>query len=141
VVSVTTRSAGRWGRGLLDLVGYAVGLSVAAVSLIAPVSLAAGSGLVGVKIGLFLVGVACVGYATVRWWPSRPASPPDATPNSPGHVERPTGFEALLDHVPPWRWFRVDPRDRFHPGTKLYAAAVLMFAVSFLLEAVFGVGT
>jgi hypothetical protein len=138
---MTLRSAARLGRGLLDLVGYAVGLSVAAVLLIAPVSVATGSGLVGVKIGLFLAGVACVGYATVLWWPSRPESPPDATPNSSGHDDRPTGFEALLDRVPPWRWFRVDPRDRFYPGTKLYAAAVVMFAVSFLLEAVFGVGT
>ncbi|MEF8856276.1 MAG: hypothetical protein V5A16_02505 [Haloplanus sp.] len=136
---MTPRSAERWGWRLLDLVGYAVGLSVAAVLVSAPVSLATGSGLVGVKIGLFLAGVACAGYATVLWWPSRPDSGPDATPNRTGRDGRPTGFEALLGRIPPWRWYYVAPRDRFHPGTKLYAAAALMFVVSFLLEAVFGV--
>ncbi|AXG09592.1 DUF7555 family protein [Haloplanus rubicundus] len=137
---MTPRSARRWGRRLLDLVGYAAGLFVAAVSLIAPVSVATGSGLVGVKVGLFLAGVACVGYATVLWWPSRSESDPAATPSRSGRDGRPTGFEALLDRVPPWRWLRVDPHGRFHPGTKLYAAAALLFGASFLLEAVFGVG-
>lgn len=133
---MTPRDAGRWGRRLLDVVGYAVGLTVVASLLIAPVSLAAGTGLVGLKLGLFLVGVACVGYATVLWWPSRRRS---ERADTPGRGERPTGFEALLARVPPWRWCRVDQRDRAHPGTKLYVAAALLFGVSFLLEVAFGV--
>lgn len=129
----------RWGRRLLDLFGYAVGLTVVAVLLAAPVSLAAGSGWAGVKFGLFLAGTACVGYATVLWWPSRPGTDPDATPNRTGHDDLSTGFETLLGRVPPWRWYHLDPHDKFHPGTKLYAAGALMFGVSFLLEAVFGI--
>jgi hypothetical protein len=133
------RPAGRWGRHLLDLVGYAVGSTAAAVLLTVPVSLATGSGLVGVKIGLFLAGVACVGYATVLQWPSRPGSGADAAPDHPRRGGRRTGFEALLDRVPPWKWYDLDPRDRIGAGIKLYAAGVLMFGLSFLLEAALGV--
>jgi hypothetical protein len=141
-MTTTPRSAGRWGRRLLDLVGYAVGSTAAAVLLTAPVSLAAGRGMVGVKIGLFISGVACVGYATVLWWPSRSEAGTDTAPNRTGRAGRagrPTGFEALLDRVPPWKWYDLDLRDRVDPGTKLYAAGALMFGVSFLLEAAFGV--
>jgi hypothetical protein len=136
---MTPRSSGRLGRRLLDLVGYAVGVTVATVLLVAPVSLATGGGWVGVKVGLFLAGVACVGYATVLWWPSRPAAASDAARSHSGRGDRPTGVEALLDRVPPWQWYHVDPHDRFHPGTKLYAAGALLFAVSLLLEVAVGV--
>lgn len=138
-MTTTPRSAGRWGRRLLDLVGYAVGSTAAAVLLTAPVSFAAGRGMVGVKIGLFISGVVCVGYATVLWWPSRSEAGTDTAPNHAGRGGRPTGFEAVLDRVPPWKWYGLDPRDRVDPGTKLYAAGALMFVVSFLLEAAFGV--
>lgn len=131
-----------WGRRLLDLAGYAVGLTVAAVLLTAPFSLLASAGWNGIKVGLFLLGTACFGYATLLTWPSRPDSEGDAPSSgeeSPGTVRTETRFEAALDRVPPWRWYPIRPADRFHPGTKLYAASLLMLAVSYLMETAFGV--
>lgn len=143
----------RLGRRLLDLAGYAVGLTVAVAALLAPASLFAGAGWNGVKFGLFVVGTLCFGYATVLLWPSRPDArrdggrprperSRDGRPEAGRTPEGPrtrTRFEAALDRVPPLRWVPLGPADRFHPGTKLYAASLLMLAVSYVMEAAFGV--
>lgn len=133
----------RLGRRLLDLAGYAVGLTVAVAALLAPASLLAGAGLNGVKVGLFVTGTLCFGYATVLLWPSRSdtrgdGGPPEAGRTREGPRTR-TRLEAALDRLPPLRWIPLGPADRLHPGTKLYAASLLMLAVSYVMEAAFGV--
>lgn len=141
----------RLGWRLLDLAGYAVGLTATVAVLMAPLSLLAGAGLAGVKYGLFVAGVLAFGYATLLAWPVRPdeegpqAGPGSETQDGPAYETRgdradptsETSFESLLARLPPFE--QVDPVERFHPGTKLYVASLLMLAVSYGLEAMFGV--
>jgi len=151
-----------WGRRLLDLGGYAVGLTVVVTAVLAALSLLAGAGWNGVKLGLFLVGTLAFGYATYLRWPSRPPQdlparrPEERDEQRQGSTEGPTvrtgggppeedadrsqtPFEAVLDRLPPLLWTDLPPVERFHPGTKLYAASLLMLAVSYAMEALFGV--
>lgn len=150
----------RWARRLLDLAAYAIGVTLVVTVSLVPPSLLAGAGLVGVKYGLFLVGVLSFGYATVLLWPSRPghlddgrgdgqqaasegAGKPVTGNGARNEVERrdESRFETLIVGVPPFDRYRIPPVDRFHPGTKLYVASLLMLAVSYVMEAVFGVRT
>lgn len=156
-----------WGGRLFDLARYAVGLTVTVVALLAPVSLLVGTGWNGVKLGLFLVGTFAFGYATFLMWPSRPPAedlrraeedggearprPPGGEPAQPAGPASPresgsrgshreeTPFESALGRVPLLRRYRVPPVERFHPGTKLYVASLLMLAVSYGMEAFLGI--
>lgn len=148
----------RWARRLLDLAVYAVGTTVVVAAALLPPSLLAGVGLNGVKFGLFLGGVLAFGYATVLLWPSRPVEDEigqrdrqGTNPEGAGRGAEPiesrdevepreeTRFESLVGRVPPLDRYEVAPADRLHPGAKLYVASLLMLAVSYVMEAVFGI--
>jgi hypothetical protein len=146
-----------WGRRLVDLAAYAVGLTLLVAIALVPLSLLAGAGLNGVKFGLFLVGIFAFGYATLRSWPSRPDEAglgqrpgEQSTPGSERTIEgvdpdvqldprTESRFESLVTGVPPLESYRVPPDDRVPVGAKLYVASLLMLAVSYAMEAVFGI--
>lgn len=149
-----------WSRRVFDLAGYAVGLTLVVVAVLVPPSLLVGAGWNGVKVGLFLAGTVTFGYATLLLWPSRPtvddpdrsgdgsnAGPSDAAVDGGVGTVEPAGeaartdtrFEAALGRLPPLQWYGLPPAERFHPGTKLYVASLLMLAVSYAMEALLGV--
>ncbi|MFW6384130.1 MAG: DUF7555 family protein [Halodesulfurarchaeum sp.] len=119
---------------LVDAVQYALGLSAAVTVLLLPVSLAVGSGLTGVKYGLFLFGVLSMGYATLLAWPR---SPSDLETEGVDREE--TWFQGLLRRLPPAAWYPLAPEERYLDWTRLYLATVCLWLSSFALEAVLGV--
>lgn len=148
------------GLRVLDAVTYAVGLTVVAVAVAVPPGFALWGGPAGVKFGLFLVGFAYFGYASLLLWPSRPpgdagrdppsddpdeASEPGGRPPDAGREGGPgresTRFERALVGLPPLDRYRIPPSARFSPGAKLMLASLTTLAVSFGMEVVLGVGT
>lgn len=138
---------GGWGPRVLDLAGYAVGLTAVVVVLLAPVSLLAGAGWSGVKLGLFLSGTLAFGYATLLMWPSRTVDEAGGggdrfeyhTRGDRNDPTDETPFESVVSRAPLLRRSGAPPVERFHPGTKLYVASLLMLALSYGMEALLGV--
>ncbi|MFB6266304.1 MAG: hypothetical protein ABEI31_01490 [Halodesulfurarchaeum sp.] len=127
-----------WGvrlRRLLDVFQYAVALTAVAFVALAVICLPLGFGFVGVKIGLFLVGVAAIGYGTYLAWPS---SPEELEREGRGIEETP-GFQRLVRELPPAAWYPLHRADRYPDWVRVYAGAVAIWLTSFAMEAVFGV--
>lgn len=122
------------GARIVDAVQYAVGLTLLAAGLILLFSLLMGRGLWGVKFGLFIVGFLSLGYATVLAWPK---SPEDLERGGSDREE--TRLQALLRRVPPAAWYPLPVRDRYPNWVRLYLASLTMLALSYSLEAFFGV--
>lgn len=119
---------------LVDAVQYALGLTATIALLLTPVSVLASAGFWGVKYGLFLFGVLSFGYATWLAWPRTPA---DLATEGQGREE--TRFQEFIRRVPPAAWYPLAPADRARNWVRLYLASVTMLALSFAMEAVFGI--
>lgn len=115
------------------------GLAAAAVVVVGAlvVAVATGGGLVRAKRLLFLAGFLLMGYATVRLWPR---SPSDLDRGAiPADHDR-TRFQRAVRALPPLRWLRPPPpHRRFTPPGKLFVGSLVVLAVSYAMEAVFGV--
>lgn len=130
-MSATTPSRGA---RIVDAVQYAVGLTLLVAGIVLAVSLLVGRGLWGVKFGLFLVGFLSLGYATVLAWPKSPADVGRET-----HDREETRLQALFRRGPPAAWYPLPARDRYPDWVRLYLASLTMLALSYSLEAFFGV--
>lgn len=117
----------------VDVVQYAVGLTVLFAVSLSPISLLAGMGLRGVKYGLFLLGILSLGYAT---WLAWPRTPDDLAEE--GNRGEETKLQALLRRLPPASRYPLAPADRARNWVRLYLASVTMLASSFAMETVFG---
>ncbi|MFB6153979.1 MAG: hypothetical protein ABEJ27_06975 [Halodesulfurarchaeum sp.] len=122
-------------RRVIDVLQYAVALTALTFAGLTAVCLPLGYGFVGVKIGLFLVGVAAMGYGTYLAWPS---SPEDLEPEEEGLEERP-GFQRAVRELPPAAWYPLHGAERYPNWVHVYAGAVAIWLTSFAMEAVFGV--
>ncbi|MFC7167167.1 DUF7555 family protein [Halospeciosus flavus] len=125
-------------RKLIDAVQYAVAVTVVAAVVSAVPSVLLGAGLVGVKYGLFVLGFLAFGYASFLLQPVKPWK-------SGGHrrdreAGEPTPFRRFVRRLPPAAWFPIEPEERFGREVKLLLASVVMLAVSYVMEVVFGVG-
>jgi len=107
--------------------------------------IATGGGLVRSKVLLFTIGWVLIVYAVVRLWPT---SPDDVGIPSKGRYGESlpefhdtTRFQAFVRTLPPVRWIRAPPPEKrvTIPG-KLLFGGLLILLLSFLMEAVFGVG-
>jgi hypothetical protein len=97
--------------------------------------IATGGGFVRGKVFTFLAGLALVGYATVRLWPT---SIEDL--GGPTISARGTRFEGIVRSLPPLRWIRLPrPPDRVRVATKLFLAGVGALAASLVMEVGLGV--
>ena len=124
-------------RQLLDLGAYAVGVVVALFVVLGVVSALLGSGLVGVKYGLFLVGTLMFGYGSLKLRPVRSdKSSREARFRADSGEE--TRFQAAVQRLLPAR-YRLEYDDRLTDATKLFVTSLVVLAVSFLMEAAFGV--
>lgn len=111
-----------------------------------------------VKALLFVLGAILLGYATAQVWVSsrdrngqgwtgarsEAASQTRLTSRFrsgsrtvSGRAE--TRFQRFVERVPPRRWVEVAPRASLSPTAKIFLAGVTVMAVSFCMEAVFGV--
>lgn len=138
-------------RQALDAVVYAVAVTGAASVVLGVVSVVLGSGLVGLKAGLFLVGLLMGGYATFLLLPERPW---DTRKTGDGSVEivrrddskdpigsrEETKFQAMVQRLPPLTRYSIPPEERLSPGAKLFIASLVVLGTSATMEFVFGVG-
>lgn len=124
------------GRRLLYVVQYAVGLTAVVFVGLSLISLPLGWGFVGVKIGLFVVGVATLGYGTYLAWPS---SPEELVDQETIEAEEKPGFQRFVHGVPPVAWYPLHPDDEYPDWVQVYLATLGLFGTSFVMETVFGV--
>lgn len=130
-----------------DAAAYALVTAIVATVGAVVLGVGTGGGLVRAKAVLFLVGVVLMAYATVLLWPSRREAfrerDADGRPRvgeSVPESESRTHYQAFVEAVPPSRWLRSPPPERrLTPGGKLFLASVTVLAVSYAMEAVFGI--
>jgi len=120
-------------RRLADALARAVVLTALVVAVSAAISFALGGRWLGVKFILFVVGFLALGIGGIL------ARPTPAWRDEP-YVSRSgesTPFQALVDRL--LGRFALAPDERFPTGVRVLLAGVLMLAISFLMETVFGV--
>jgi hypothetical protein len=124
-------------RQLLDLAAYTLAVLAVLFVALGAVSVALGSGLVGVKRGLFVVGFLLLAYSTLKLRPVRPDKDPSEAriPADAGHE---TPFQSRVQRLLPAE-YRLEHDDRLADGTKLFVASLVVLVVSFVMETVFGV--
>jgi hypothetical protein len=130
---------------LADALLYAVVLTVVwAVIFLLP-SLLLGGDLVGVKWGLFLVGLLALGAGSFKLRPGKRwrAEDDGLVSGSDGLISDSRGqsqVQRLVDRLLPAPDAPLADDQRFSDGLKLLLGAVCMLLTSFLLEAALGVG-
>ena len=121
-------------RQALDAVVYGVVVVAAVVVVSAVISVPIGWGLVGVKYALFFLGFFLFGFSAFRLRPT----PPWKDSEDPERREE-SRFGAFVQRIPPLDRYGLVPDDRLSTAARLFVASLLMLALSFLLETVFGV--
>lgn len=132
----------RYGRICLDATGYAVVLAGLLTLGALVAGIATGGGFVRAKILLFGAGWVTLGYATVKLWPRSPEDDEATDPSgrSLAGEEPSTRFQEFVARLPPMRWVRQPPApDRITPEGKLFLAAILALAASYVMESWFGI--
>jgi hypothetical protein len=126
------------GLKLADAFLYAVVLTAVWAVLFLPLSLLLGGDLVGVKWGLFVVGLLALGAGSFKLRPGKKwrDDPDGLVADSRGGSQ----IQRLVDRLPPLRETPLRDDQRLSDGLKLLLGAVCMLLTSFLLETVFGVG-
>lgn len=136
VGGATEPSFGR-GRQALDALAYAVAVTAVVAGLSGVASLAVGAGLVGVKYGLFVVGILLFGVATFKLRPNPPGNDGDRE-SLPVDRRGASSFQAAVQRALPAR-YRIPPDERLSDAARLFLASLLVLATSYLMERVFGV--
>ena len=134
--------AARVARVWADALTYAGVVTALTAGCAMTLGIATGGGFVRGNVLLFVAGWGLLAYATVRLWPSSPddlgTDPADPIGEARGASTR---IQTLARSVPPARWVRPPAReDRMTPEGKLLVSSVLVLALSFVLETVFGIG-
>jgi len=124
---------------VLDLLGYALSVTLAATLVGAVLSPVRGGGWVTVKYALFFIGFGLFGYASITLWRS-PSLDGDESDVSFGTSARErTPFESVLARLVPPLDALAPPEDRFSPAVKLFVASLFVLGLSLGMEIVFGV--
>lgn len=124
---------------LLDGLQYAVVLNGVVVAVLAPLTVLATGSLVALKWFLFLFGLPLIGYGPLKL---RPALR-EKDSRSRFHVGdsyASAGFGGHVGRLPPVSLFDPEPTEHLSDGGRILFAGVGAWAVSFLMEAVLGVG-
>ncbi|SDR28247.1 DUF7555 family protein [Natronobacterium texcoconense] len=126
---------------LVDVFAYAVVFTALVVVVVTPVGYVAGDEWTGVKVGLFLVGMAVFGYSSIWLWLQSSQLKYDEKQESPSTVtrEQESQLQTALDGLSIYPTESIPPMTRVSPGTKLFVGSLLVLAVSFGMETVFGV--
>ncbi|ELY69059.1 hypothetical protein C490_08711 [Natronobacterium gregoryi SP2] len=126
---------------LVDVVAYAVVFATLVVVAVTPVGYVAGDGWTGVKVGLFLVGMAFFGYSSIWLWLQSSQQKYDEKRDSRSTVsrEQESRLQTALDDRSIYPTDSIPPAVRISPGTKLFVGSLIVLAVSFVMETRFGV--
>jgi hypothetical protein len=129
---------GSLGLKLADALLYGVVLTAVWAALFLPVSLLLAGDLVGVKWGLFVVGILTLGVGSFKLRPGKEWRDDEdgllADSRGASNVQR------VVDRLPPLRDAPLRDDQRFSDGAKLLLGAGCLLATSFLLETALGVG-
>jgi hypothetical protein len=129
-------SGPRRGPQAIDAVAYALALTATLVVGLGGVSVVLGAGLVGLKYGLFVVGILLFGAASLKLRPSAPYS--DTRNLLPVDSAEESGFQAAVQRALPER-YRLAPDERLSDALKLFLASLAVLGCSFVMERAFGV--
>ena len=127
-----------------DALTYATVVAALATLGSLSIGIATGGGLVRGKVVLFVVGWGLMAYATVQLWPSSPeevnGTPESRTGESLPESQNETRLQSFVQSIPPNRWLRAPrPERRLSIDGKLFLASLLVLAISFAMEVVFGI--
>ena len=127
-----------------DAITYAIVVAALATLGSLAIGIVTGGGLVRGKVVLFVVGWVLMAYATVQLWPSSPeevnGAPEARTGESLPEAQDETRLQSFVQSIPPNRWLRPPrPERRLSIDGKLFLASLLVLAVSFAMEVVFGI--
>jgi hypothetical protein len=124
---------------LLDLLWYALGVTLAATLVGGALSPLRGGGWVTVKFALFFIGFGLFGYASITLWraPSLDSDESDVSFGTSGRERTP--FESVLARLMPPLDALAPPEDRLSPAVKLFVASLFVLGLSLTMETVFGV--
>ena len=126
---------------ILDLLTYGVLATLLFATVSAAFAVALGAPVApGVKYGLFVFGWLAFGYATFLLIPSRAWEDDDGYDPFGSEETEETGFQSLVQDLPPARFRPVKPEHRLPTGIRLFFASVLILGTSIVLEQVFGIG-
>lgn len=121
----------------VDALAYVVALALVVFVLGVLLGIALGGSLVLGKQLLFLGGWLLIGYATLRLWPSSPEELEEEPHTTQTQRSR---FQAIVQQLPPVRWMHLpSPNERVALAVKLFLTGVAVLALSFVMEAGFGV--
>ncbi len=128
----------------IDALTYATVVAALATLGSLSIGIATGGGLVRGKVVLFVVGWGLMAYATVQLWPSSPeevnGTPESRTGESLPESQNETRLQSFVQSIPPNRWLRAPrPERRLSIDGKLFLASLLVLAISFAMEVVFGI--
>lgn len=133
-------NASLWADRVLDVLMYAVSVTVVFALLSAIVSLPFGNVLTGIKWGLFIVGWITVAYASFQLRPTASWKRVETDETDGSGQREETRFQALIQRLPPLRRRSLPPEQRLSLPLKLFISGVFVLATSFLMETAFGVG-
>jgi hypothetical protein len=123
---------------LADALLYGAVLTAVWAAIFLPVSILLGGDLVGVKWGLFMIGILTLGVGSFKLRPGKQWREDEDGLISDSRGE--SNVQLLVDRLPPLRDAPLRDDQRLSDGAKLLLGALCMLATSFLLEAVLGVG-
>lgn len=123
----------------IDALTYAGVVTLSTFFVAMTIGIVTGGGYARGNIVLFVAAWVILAYATVQLWPSSPEDV-DTDPVD-GSVRSTTRVQSIARELPPARWVALPaPRDRMTAAGKLLVSSVLILALSFVIETVFGVG-
>lgn len=129
----------------VDVISYAVALTVLLTLFAMILGISTGGGFVRGKQLLFVFAWIVMAYATFKLWPRKEEAIPEsmggeATNDTSMNPEQRSWFQRRVQLMPPTRWIgEPHPSRRVSIEAKLFLASILMFAVSFILEVSFDI--
>lgn len=122
---------------VLDVLVYALFLTVGTFVSGLLVSVGTGGGLTRTKHLLFVTGFLTMAYSTIKLWPRSPEEMRQTVEkNNSGKVISDASEQSAL-----FRWMPASPKEKeYSKTTKIFVTSILLFGTSFVMEFVFGIG-
>ncbi|WP_371163184.1 DUF7555 family protein [Halorubrum miltondacostae] len=132
-------------RQALDAMVYALVVTTIALALGGVIRISGGTA-ADVVLFTFVSGIVVLGYATYSLLPGRPWRI-EHTDSGMELIRRNrtrtvgtrevTRFQAVVQSLPPLRWYTIPPDERLSPAAKLFVAGVCILLMSIGIEAAF----
>jgi len=129
-------------RTAVDTLAFGIAISLLAVAAAFTLSITTGGGAVRANILLFIFGWVLMAYATFHLWPSSPKTPDsDEKKTKALSTYDETGLQRIVRRFGPVRILgRPPPAMRLSVTVQRFIASLCIFATSFILEVIGGIG-